>query len=155
MATHGRKHLGTILVALVTAALTTGLMSALPGNAATTGGGSTPLGLVDAPRLLAGFHTVRSSETAVPTIDKWFNAVNGVEPTLSGPTEPRRPHAGQDWPSATHGASPTACRARASISCRGAWCEVDPSVDVTPVTEGPRCSHRGRPMPGAHGLSYQ
>ena len=36
------------------------------------------------PRLLAGFHTVRSSQTAVPTIDKWFNAVNGVEPTLSG-----------------------------------------------------------------------
>jgi hypothetical protein len=60
MATRGRKHLGTILVALVTAALTTGLMSALPGNAATTGGG-TPLGTVGTPRLLAGFHTVASS----------------------------------------------------------------------------------------------
>jgi hypothetical protein len=84
MATRGRKHLGTILVALVTAALTTGLMSALPGNAATTGDGPTPLGTVGTPRLLAGFHTVRSSQTAVPTIDKWFNAVNGVEPTLTG-----------------------------------------------------------------------
>jgi hypothetical protein len=82
MATLGRKHLVTILVALVTAALTTGLMSALPGNAA-TGRERTPLG-VDTPRLLAGFHTVRSSETAVPTIDKWFNAVNGVGPTLTG-----------------------------------------------------------------------
>ena len=69
MATRGRKHLGTILLALVTAALTTGLMSALPGNAA-TGGARAPLETVDAPRLLAGFHTVRSSQTAVPTIDR-------------------------------------------------------------------------------------
>ena len=84
MAIRGRKHLGTILVALVTAALTTGLMSALPGNAATTGDGRAPLGTLGRPHLLAGFHTVRSSQTAVPTIDKWFNAVNGVEPTLTG-----------------------------------------------------------------------
>jgi hypothetical protein len=79
----GRKHLGTVLVALVTAVLTTGLMSAMPGNAATTSDSDMPLGTLGGPRLLAGFHTVRPDATSVPTIDKWFNSVNGVRPVLS------------------------------------------------------------------------
>jgi hypothetical protein len=35
-------------------------------------------------RVLAGVPTFRQGRRSQPAIDKWFNSVNGVEPTISG-----------------------------------------------------------------------
>jgi hypothetical protein len=74
----------TIGVAVVTAAITASITTVVPGMAASGDhAGAGPLGGAT-PRVLAGVHTVRTTPGAEPTIDKWFNAVNGVEPRLSG-----------------------------------------------------------------------
>ena len=79
---HERRHLETIVVAILVAITTAGVMSTAPGTAATTSSAS-----VDASargRILAGFHAVRPGPRHEPVIDQWFNNVNDVRPTLTG-----------------------------------------------------------------------
>jgi hypothetical protein len=79
---HERRHLETIVVAVVAAIVTAGAMSTVPRSAATASNafrGESARG-----RVLAGFHAVRPGPRHEPVIDQWFNNVNGVRPTLTG-----------------------------------------------------------------------
>jgi hypothetical protein len=85
MSTRLGRHATTIGIAVVAAAITASITTVVPGMAASgsQAGAMGPLAAAT-PRVLAGVHTVRATPGAEPTIDKWFNAVNGVEPRLSG-----------------------------------------------------------------------
>jgi len=84
MKINGRQHVGTMLVPLITAAVTVGVMSTIPGNAASPSEGATSLTATAQPHVLAGIHTTRHNRRSEPKIDKWFNSENGVKPTISG-----------------------------------------------------------------------
>lgn len=79
-----RRHLGTMVVAMVTAAVT----AAAPSLAGTVVKFAKNAGKVDnlnASQLVAaGAHTVRPTEFAEPVIDDFFNYVNEAEPVISG-----------------------------------------------------------------------
>lgn len=83
MTTRRWHRAGIILATVVISAATVGVTTTLAGNAAPTGGGSSRGPIVEG-RVLAGVHTFRQGQRSQPAIDKWFNAVNGVEPTISG-----------------------------------------------------------------------
>lgn len=83
MTTRRWHRVAIILATVVASAVTVGVMTSLAGDASSSGGGSSLGPLVEG-RVLAGVHTFRQDRQAQPTIDKWFNAVNGVMPTISG-----------------------------------------------------------------------